>query len=408
MSERSTSTLSLPGKLSLLGALYLAQGLPFGFFMQTLPAVMRKQGYKLSSISFAALLTLPWALKFLWAPLVDRYPAPSPTVSARRTRWIVACQLLGGLAFAALAFRGSLEHLRTLFIGFAVLNLISATQDIATDGLAVDMLDGKERGYANGIQVAGYRAGMVLGGGLLLLVVDRIGARAAFGLLGVFTVALAIPLFFVQEAAPITSVTAAPHAPALAHFLARPGVHRMLLVVVTYKLAESLAAGVLRPFLVDRGFSLAQIGAVSGIGGSTGGLLGALIGGVLASRLGRKPALVAAGIFQTSTVFLFAVAATISLSQEQLGGIFFLEAFASSMATATLFTSMMDWSHPLVGATDYTVQASAVVIATGLATLGSGLIAERVGYFQHFALSGLVGVGSIFVLLAAYPRERGY
>ncbi len=402
----TTRTLSRRAKLGLLASLYVAQGLPFGFFMQTLPAVMRAQGYKLSSISFAALLTLPWALKFLWAPLVDRWPTPTATVRARRTRWILACQAAGGLAFAALAMVGSVTALRPLFIGFAVLNLISATQDIATDGLAVDMLDLEERGSANGIQVAGYRAGMVLGGGVLLLVLDRIGARVAFGLLALVTVTLTIPLLLVREAPPSMppedTGTAAP-----THFLRLPGVHRLLLVIATYKVAESLAAGVLRPFLFDRGFSLAAIGAVSGIGGSTGGLLGALIGGVLTTRLGRRPALLAAGVFQTSTVFLFAVAALLPLGRAQLGSIFFLEAFASSMATATLFTSMMDWSRPLVGATDYTVQASAVVIATGLANLASGFVAERLGYLQHFLLSGLIGVASIFVLIAAYPPTEG-
>lgn len=404
---RDTSTISFPGKLTVLAALYVAQGLPFGYFTQTLPALMRKQGYKLSAISFSALLTLPWALKFLWAPLVDRFPAPTPTVRARRKRWILACQLAATLAFGALAIRGSTEELRTLFVGFIVLNLISATQDIATDGLAVEMLSGAERGYANGIQVAGYRFGMVLGGGGLLLVLERIGVRSGFLLLGLATILLSIPLTAVTEAPPrALSEPSATRPAELPHFLSLPGTGRALAVIATYKVAESLVAGVLRPFLVDRGHTLAEIGAISGIAGSTGGLLGALIGGTLASRLGRWRALLTAGVFQTMTVFLFTIAAVVKLGHFGMGAIFFIEAFASSMATATLFTMMMDQSRPLVGATDYTVQASAVVISTGLATLASGFVAERVGYLNHFVICGLIGVGSIVILLLAGPRDR--
>ena len=405
---RTTSTLPLPGKLALLAALYVAQGLPFGFFTQTLPAVMRKQGYRLADISYAALLTLPWALKFAWAPLVDRFPAPTPTVRARRKRWIVLAQLAATLAFAALAWHGSIAELGPLFVAFIVLNFISATQDIGTDALAIDMLSSSERGHANGVQVAGYRAGMVIGGGILLVVLDRLGATLAFTLLAVGSAVLAVPLLIVKESAPrhiptrrpTTSRTSPPH------FFSLPGATRILAVVMTYKVAEALAAGVLRPFLVDQGFSLAEIGRVSGIAGSGGGLIGALIGGTLASRLGRMRSLVVTGMLQTATLFVFAVASASPISHAGLAGIFFAEALASSMATATLFTVMMDWSRPIVGASDYTVQASAVVISTGLATLSSGALAQRVGYVSHFAICGVVGLLAMAVLWCAAPETQ--
>jgi predicted MFS family arabinose efflux permease len=76
------------------------------------------------------------------------------------------------------------------------------------------------------------------------------------------------------------------------------------------------------------------------------------------------------------------------------------------MATATLFTVMMDWSRPIVGATDYTVQASAVVIASGLGTLISGRIAEHLGYALHFTAAGLIGIASTLLVVAMYPQQR--
>ena len=121
----------------------------------------------------------------------------------RRKRWILACQLAATFAFLALALYGRIDRLTPpLFVGFLLLNFVSATQDIATDGFAVDLLAGSERGYANGIQVAGYRGGMVASGGVLLIVLERIGARTAFSILAVATVVLSLPLLFVREAPP--------------------------------------------------------------------------------------------------------------------------------------------------------------------------------------------------------------
>ncbi len=394
MSERNTRTLGFAGKLALLGSLYVAQALPFGFFTQTLPALLRKQGFSLSKISMAAALNLPWALKFLWAPLVDRWPRPTPEVRARRKRWILAMQLASSIAFLAMSSLGVSPRIVLLFAGFGVLNIISATQDIATDGFAVDMLVGKERGYANGVQVGGYRLGMVMSGGLVLVVLERVGLPRALQLLSVITIVLTIPLLLVREAPPQSEESTQK----LPHILTLPGMWRLLVILFTYKAAEALAGGVLRPFLVDRGHSLAEIGGISGIAGSGGGLLGALLGGALASRLRRRTALLTAGLFQSATVFLFAVAASLTLSRGEMACIFFVEAFASSLATATLFTVMMDYSRPICGATDYTVQASCIVIASGLCSMASGPLAERLGYTHHFILCGCIGLASLALL----------
>ncbi|MEO6952907.1 MAG: MFS transporter [Polyangia bacterium] len=396
LNRRDTRHLGFAGKLALLGSLYIAQALPFGFFTQTLPALMRKEGYRLSTISMAAALNLPWALKFLWAPLVDRWPRPTPEVRARRKRWILLMQLASSVAFLAMSAVGNHPTLTALFGGFALLNFISATQDIATDGFAVDMLVGRERGYANGIQVGGYRFGMVLSGGLMLVVLDELGLARAFQLLAALTIVLTIPLLFVREAPP--QMREAEAAVKLPHFLLLPGIWRLLVVLATYKAAESLAGGVLRPFLVDRGHSLAEIGKISGIAGSSGGLVGALLGGALASRLPRRAALLIAGLLQSAAVFLFALAASAPLSRTGMGCIFFVEALASSLATATLFTAMMDYSRPLVGSTDYTVQASCIVIATGLSSMVSGRLAEHLGYTTHFVFCGCFGLASLLLL----------
>mgnify|MGYP003944609725 CR=1 FL=1 len=122
-------------KYALLASLYIAQGLPFGFFMQSLPVLLRNEGMALETIGFSAVLALPWAFKFLWAPALDKWGS--------RRHWIMAANALAVVALLALSLL-PLQELATralgwLFFGFFVINLFSATQDIATDGLAVNI-----------------------------------------------------------------------------------------------------------------------------------------------------------------------------------------------------------------------------------------------------------------------------
>src|SRR5690606_5955510 len=146
------------GKLTLLASLYLAQGMPYGFFSQFLPAMLRAQGVSLEGIGLASLLALPWALKFAWAPLVDRHGSAR---FGHRRGWIVPIQLLTVVTLLALSQVDPTVEIQAMLAGVLLLNLLASTQDIATDALAVTILRPEERGLGNGIQVAAYRLGMI-------------------------------------------------------------------------------------------------------------------------------------------------------------------------------------------------------------------------------------------------------
>jgi RhtX/FptX family siderophore transporter len=411
MNDRQTSPEgSAAAKLTLLGSLYFAQGLPFGFFTQALPVMMRKSGFSLSEIGLASLLAVPWALKFVWAPAVDRRWSPR---LGRRRSWILPLQLMAVLVLAALAVFGMLggaRSLRAVMAATFLLNLIAASQDIATDGLAVDILAPSERGIANGLQVAGYRVGMIAGGGVLLLFYDRLGAPLTFLAMAALTALSTVPVWRLREPPPVAALgPASSGTPSGKSFLRRPGAWRLLAVVVTYKAGEAFATGMLRPFLADLGLSLGDIGLLVGTVGFVAGLVGALVGGALIGRLGRRPALLVFGFLQAAAVASYAFlgfhAAHAHLSRSLLFAVCGLEHLTGGMATAALFTCMMDWCAPGTSATDYTVQASAVVIATGLAATAAGASAQALGYFRHFGLATGLALGALLAVARYFPRS---
>lgn len=387
-------------RIVLLGSLYLSQGLPFGFFTQAVPVLLRQQGASLPEIGLANLLALPWALKFLWAPLVDRVGP------GRRRLVLLPLQALAVTVLVGLAFVDPARGVSALLVAVLLTNLVAATQDIATDALAIDTLPPEERGVGNGVQVAGYRLGMVLGGGALLVLFERIGWVASFLSMAALLGLASVPAWRWRENPRGWSRGEAEGVDwaALAVWWRASDTAAWLLLLATFKLGDALATAMVRPMLVDAGLSLADLGWMLGALGSAMGLVGALLGGWLAGRVGRRPALVACGLLQSATLVGYAWAA----AHPSLGAFWAAgaaEHLFGGMATAALFTAMMDACRPARAATDYTLQASVVVAATGGGSLVSGWIAERLGYPGHFLLSAAVGVAA--VALVASFRARG-
>jgi predicted MFS family arabinose efflux permease len=289
-------------------------------------------------------------------------------------------------------------------VAVLLLNLIAATQDIATDGLAVDLVAPSQRGLANGLQVAGFRVGMIAGGGLLLAFHDRIGTRLTFLCLAALMALATLPVAVTVERP--GRATAGPDPRGPRHFLRRPGAGRLLALIVAYKAGEAFATGMLRPFLADAGLTLSDIGWLLGTVGFVAGLVGALCGGALVNRLGRRRALLVFGGLQAVTVAGYAGLAWAHPPRAALYLLCGAEHFAGGTATAALFTCMMDWCRPESSATDYTVQASAVVVATGIASALAGFSAQALGYGPHFTLAALLSLAALVVVRQFFPTRE--
>lgn len=395
-----------PARLGLLASLYLSQGLPYGFFVQALPVLLRQEGLSLPAIGAASVLALPWMLKFLWAPLVDATPAGALGLGRRRA-WLIPLQGLAALTMALMAGVEPAEALALVALGTFVANLLAATQDIAADGLAVELLEPEERGLGNALQVAAYRLGMIIGGGALLVIFERYGWRPTFlGMAGLLALA-SVPILLHRER-PLAALPPVSFQPLrdLWEAASRPGMPAWLGLLVIFKVGEALASAMLRPFLVDQGMGLAEVGTLLGLVGFTAGGAGALLSGLLVRRMGIGRAVLVFGLLQSLSIGLWTLPALGVGGGALLVPASAFEHFASGLATVSVFTAMMETCRRDEGksGTDYTLQASAFVAATLLGSVLSGVVAARVGYAGHFALAGLLAAaGALWMGL----RVRG-
>ncbi len=375
-------------KLSLFACLYFAQGLPYGFFTLALPVYLREAKASLTEIGGATLLTLPWALKFLWAPLADRFGFKN--VGLRRS-WIIPLQAASILVLVVVGLLDPKSSLIVVLIAFLICNLVAATQDVATDGLAVDLLKDTERGWANGIQVGAYRIGMIAGGSAMLVVLSNLGWRATMFTMAACLAVTSLPVLFFREREVFgdfrqnSQVKRRPLA-GVREYLNSAGTWKWLGVLLIFKFSHQAASKMMQPWLVDHGYTLDQIGALTGLFGSGAGLMGAVLGAWVASRFDRFRSLVFLAVLQgfATAAYLFPVLTEHSLWKIALATA--VDNGVSGMATVTLFAAMMERCRPNHSASDYTLQASLVVISQMLASALSGLSADVLGYDTHFAI----------------------
>ena len=392
--------------LLLLTGLYFAQGLPFGFFTQAIPVLLRDAGLSLTAISLTSFLYLPWGLKFLWAPAVDR-------IGTRR-QWLLATQLgSAGVAFA-LAATDLTGSLRWLFVAIAVINLLSATQDVATDGLAVRLLGPRDRGLGNGIQTGAYRLGMIAGGGGLLWIYAESGWRVLLLTLGGLILLCTVPVVLLARDEPSDGAPRPVEhgrrgglGTAWWHRLRRPGVIPLIGLLAAYKFGNAMASSVSGPFLHDAGLDLREIALVSGALSSAGALAGSAVGGWLAFRHGRRTALLFGGVSQSLAVGLYVIAALGIGGGAMVIAATVLEHVFGGAALVALCTLMMDACERDDAGADYTLLASSVVATQGIAGFGGGAVGDALGYPTVFTVGMVLSGIGCAVLIRGLDRGRG-
>lgn len=407
MTQRTSGVAAKQGLLFfvMLSCLYFAQGLPFGLLAKALPALARDAGLSRLYIGLLALPAAPWALKFVWAPWVDKWGAGK---GSHRKRWIISCQLIAVLLLGWVACQDQqallTERWWLLLLVLTLLNAVCATQDIATDGLAARYLPLAARGLGNSIQVMGYKIGLILGGASVLMLVSALGWLLTFLVAAVLLLCLLLPLLLWRE--PIDEpLMTAPQTTPWAEWLAsvlplfrQPGMLIWLLVLMGYKTGEDFATHMVKPWLVDQGWSLAAIGRLDLVAGLLS-LLAALLCGVMLRFFRRSRLLLAFALLQVTVVLCWALVTLYEAEVSVVWSVAIFQQSVGSMAAVVLFTVMMDRCRRGHEGADFTVQASVQLSVAGLFVLASGASAHWLGYVGHFALGTLLALAVILPIL---------
>jgi len=400
------------GKLGILWTLYFVQGLPYGFQVTALPVYLRSAGMSLQGIGLVSALSLPWSLKIFWAPLVDRYGGGR---FGRRKSWILPLQLLLALTCAAAALVPPREGLTPILLLVLLMNLFAATMDVAVDGLAIDVLELSELGHGNVAQVVGYKIGMLTGGGLLVWASGTIGWEGLFAAMATLVVACLLVTIGWREAdqtrlheptSPLVHPDFTEIFATLRRIVTAPGAVWLLLFVGTYKLGETMADTMFKPFLVDAGYGAREIGLWVGTWGMLFSIVGSIGGGILATR---GPLLRAVGIAAALRAIPIAGVWWLSVVAPTPGRVIAVtcsEHLFHGALTTAMFAYMMSRVDRRIGATHYTLLAAIEVWGKLPAGWISGFVAAHSSYAFLFALSTVLSIAFLGLLAPIGAADR--
>ncbi len=395
----STSTTS---KLVLIGALYLSQGIPNGFFRHTVPVVFRESGISLEKIAlWLPALYIPWMLKFIWSIFVEKFHREN---YGKYRSWIVPLQVLTAGVMVALSNWQLGSSVALFVLAVALINILSSIQDVATDGQAVQLLETGERGLGNAMQVGAFAIGYIIGGGLILMLMNSLEWNVLLVAMAIVTLLSTIPVLQSRSLHP--DQTSRDVSGGILVFLKQPMVLWILLMIAAFRMIDGFIRSLLPVMFKDWGMSFGEIGLLLGVFAPVALLAGALAAGLLVNRIGRLRALLWFGGLQILSAAGYLLLASqdgpISLSSA-LSAVL-IDHFVSGMITVALYSLMMDWSRRKHGGTDYTCMDCIGVFAMMLGTTVSYLLAACGGYWLAFAAAIPLVVLSLFVVQRLYSK----
>jgi PAT family beta-lactamase induction signal transducer AmpG len=392
------------GRMLIALLMGFSSGMPLLLTASVLQAWMKQEGVDLGTIGLFALVGLPYTLKFVWAPLLDRFV---PSRLGRRRGWLLIFQLTlaAGILSLGLVDPAS-QPLLLAFIALLV-SFFSASQDIVIDAYRRESLSDDEQGLGASLYVNGYRLGMLLtsGGGLILaasIPFPAVYALMALAMLIGIVTTLACPEPAVAAGTP-RSLREAVVQP-FAEYFSRPNALLILLFILLYKLGDSMASQMTTPFYLDLGFTTAEIGAVVKLFGFWATIIGSILGGVLILRLGIYRSLLAFGVLQALSTAGFALLAHLGNDVGGLAAVVAFENLSAGMGTAAYIAFMASLTDTKFTATQYALLSSLMGIPRTVLSAPTGFMAAGLGWEWFFLFCTLIALPGLLLL----PRFRSW
>jgi len=396
-------------KMGTLLFLGFSSGLPFYLTSKTLQAWMTTAKVDLATIGFFSLVTLPYSLKFVWAPVMDRFVPP---FLGRRRGWVLITQVLLLVVIGAMALHDPRTGLKMLAINAIAIAFLCASQDISLDAYRTDVLETREMGAGAAIFVLGYRIALLVTGGLALYLADRIPwpsvylVLAALMLIGILTTFLAPePILREQPPRSIYEAVVLP----FGEFFQRNGIGRALLVllfIVLYKYADSLAGSMTTPFLLKTGFTQTEVAAAFGVAGLIATIVGTLAGGVAIGKWGINRSLYVFVVFQGLSNLTYYYLAISSESRWFMTTAVVVENFGYGLVTGAMTAFLMVMCNKRFTATQFALLSSLMAASRDLLVAPGGKIAESAGWPTFFLITVAMALPPLLLLPFIAPWSR--
>lgn len=386
--------------ITLLG---FSSGLPLALTSGTLQAWMTVSGVDIRTIGIFALVGLPYTIKFLWSPLMDRFvPLQLKGRLGRRRGWMLLTQICLIIGITIMAFNSPLYSpwlLGMIALGVA---LTSASQDIVIDAYRTDTLKEQERGIGAGVFVSAYRIAMLMSGATALILSEYIGWRNVYLLMASLMSIGVITTLFAPEpevkTTPPKSLHEAVWGP-LKNYFSRNGAVAMLLLIILYKLGDAYAGTLTTAFLI-RGveFSPGEVGAINKGLGLIATIFGAILGGALMVRLGLFKSLMIFGILQAVSNLSFMVLAWIGKNYGMLIFVVTFENLCGGMGTAAFISLLMTICNQKYSATQYALLSSLAALGRIFVAPSSGFVVAYIGWANFFFITFLTALPGLWLL----------
>ncbi len=396
-------------------------GLPYNLLGYSLSLWMTDVGTALSVIGFFSLVFVPYSLKFLWAPFVDRFDVPFLSDKlGRKKSWALVFQTGLILGIFLLAFYGpdqntwilahhfSQDHLsagipmQTFLLALAVA-FFASSQDIVVDALRIDTLKKEEMGEGAGMYQFGYRMGMLLSGAGVVAAASFLSWRWSYFLVGCFVLSGLVSVFFIQEEKKVSLEPRHHLLKALVwdplfDFMRKKAWGLILVFIVLYKICNAVLGRMALPFYRDIGFSNEQIALVSGAFGPWITILGIALGGMCVMRFPLLKCLLYLGGVEIATSVAFAVFASVGASLPFFFAVIVFDNIIGGMGGAVFVAFLSLLCSKKYAATQYALLSSLMAVAAAVIATMSGVWAQQMGWIVFFLFTGVLMLPALFLL----------
>ncbi len=386
-------------RLFLMLPLGFASGLPLALSGNTLQAWLTVDGVDIKAIGLFGLVGLPYTLKFLWSPAMDRFVPP---FLGRRRGWMALTQAVIAMVLALLSMLRPSAMVHAAAVLAVLLAFVSASQDIVFDAYRTDVLPPRERGLGAALSVTGYRVAMLVSGALALIAADHLGWHVTYLVMACLMAASMVFAFVAPEPEhrlpPPASLAEAVIEP-LRDFFSRQYALAFLMLILLYKIGDAFAGVLTTPFLIrGAGFSLTEVGTINKAVGLMATIGGAIYGGVLMARLGLFRSLLLFGLLQAISNLSFMLLAFLGHNLPAMIAAVLFENVSGGMGTAAFVAFLMALCNHRYSASQYAMLSAFASVGRVFVAPPSGFLAEAAGWPVFFLITALAALPGLMLL----------